>query len=69
VNKKIILKTITKPALNRAVIVLLLGTIVFICGCPYHRMEVKPGEDINKEEEEKHEHIPDTTDPVLLNRF
>jgi len=50
-------------------IAFLLTMILFACRCPYQRLDEKPGININTEEEEKQEHIPDTTDPVLLNRF
>jgi hypothetical protein len=50
-------------------IVFLLVMVLFICGWSYHRRNEKPKKNINKEEEEKQEHIPDTTDPIILNRF
>ena len=64
------MKTNTKSAVNRAIIALLLTMTLFAYGCPYHRLDEKPGNNIKeKEGEEKHEHIPDTSDPVRLNRF
>ena len=63
------MKTNIKSVVNRAVIVFLLVMILFIYGYPYHRLDEKPGTNINEEEEEKQEHIPDTTAPVRLNRF
>ena len=50
-------------------IAFLLAMILFVYGYTYQKLDEKPATNINKEEEEKQEHIPDTTDPVRLNRF